>query len=282
MFNKKLSLIAFVFALLLTVSAKAQSDIRKVDFNNFTYEMNDLSGENKMKITVKNGEYFRDDDEDDKLYFKIMSVDYGDLNGDKKDEAIVITVLNTGGTGNFTNGLVFTIKNNKPVILTEFEGGDRADGGLVSAKVVNNLLVVERNSPGENGGACCPEIIETTRYKWNGQDLVQSGETESRELYPAIRISFNKGTSSSIFTLKIANGEIKRFVVEARKGQTLQISSNAKPASDISYRLVSGDGVEKEITGGLSVKLNENGDYIFELSNYSEKDLTVSVTVKIN
>lgn len=281
MFDKKNILIAFVFALLFGVSVKAQSDIRKIDFNNFTYEMNDFEGENKIKITVKNGEYFRDQ-EDDKLYFKVMSVNYGDLDGDKKDEAVVITVFNSGGTGNFTNGLVFTIRNNKPVVLTEFEGGDRADGGLVSAKIVNNLLVVERNSPGENGGACCPEFIETTRYKWNEAELAPSGETESRELYPAARISFNKKTSSSIFTLKIANGEIKRFVVEARKGQTLQVLSNAKPASDISYRLVRGDGVEKEISGGLAVKLNENGDYIFEISNFSEKDLTVSVTVKIN
>jgi len=28
-------------------------DVKKVDFKNFTYEMGDLSGEGKMKITVK-------------------------------------------------------------------------------------------------------------------------------------------------------------------------------------------------------------------------------------
>ena len=81
MFQKKISLMAFGFVLLLTVSINAQSDIRKIDFNNFTYEMYDLSGENKIKVAVKNGEFIRDDPED-RFYFNVMGVTYGDLDGD--------------------------------------------------------------------------------------------------------------------------------------------------------------------------------------------------------
>ena len=33
---------------------------------------------------------------------------------------------------------------------------------------------------------------------------------------------------------------------------------------------------------GITVKLNENGDFVFELSNNAERDLNVSVTVQIN
>jgi hypothetical protein len=267
--------------LLFAAAVHAQNDIRQVDFKNFTYVIGNLSGENKMKVTVKNGEFFRDKD-DDKLYFSVQSVEYGDINSDGNEEAIVITVYNSGGTGNFSDGFVFTLKNGKPVVLTGFEGGDRAEGGLVGAKVSDGILVVERNSPGEFGGACCPQVIETTRYKWNGKRLVQVGKIESRELYPATRISFVKGSSKSIFEANIPKGEIKRFVVGARSGQTLRVSSNAKPAKSVFYRLVRGDGDEKEIDGGMTVRLNKNGDYVFELSNTSDVDLSVSVSVEIN
>jgi len=280
-FKKQISGVVFVLILLFVATVTAQSDIRKVDFKNFTYVIGDLSGENKMKVTVKNGEFFRDK-EDDKLYFSVQSVEYGDINGDGKDEAIVTTVYNSGGTGNFSDGFVFTIKNGKPMVLTGFEGGDRADGGLVSAKVSNGILVVERNSPGEFGGSCCPEFVETTRYKWNGKQLAQVGKAESRELYPALRISFVKGSSKSVFDVSIPKGEIKRFVVGARSGQSLRVSSNAKPAKSVFYRLVRGDGDEKEIAGGMTVKLNKNGDYVLELSNNTEEDLSVSVSVEIN
>ena len=70
MFKKQIFAVVFVLMLLFAPSVRAQSDIRKVDFNNFTYVIGDLSGENKIKITVKNGEFFRDK-EDDKLYFPL-------------------------------------------------------------------------------------------------------------------------------------------------------------------------------------------------------------------
>jgi hypothetical protein len=280
-FKKQIFAIVFVLMLLFAAPVNAQTDIRKVDFKNFTYVIGDLSDENKMKVTVKNGEFFRDK-EDDKLYFSVQSIEYGDINGDGQDEAIVTTAYNSGGTGTFSDGFVFTLKNGKPVVLTGFEGGDRADGGLVSAKVSDGILIVERNSPGEFGGSCCPQVIETTRYKWNGKRLAQVGKTESRELYPATRISFKRGSSMSVFDVSIPKGEIKRFVIGARSGQTLRISSNAKPAKNIFYRLVRGDGEEKETANGLNVKLNKNGDYVFDLSNNTEKDLSVSVMVEIN
>lgn len=281
MFKKQIFGIVFVLLLLFAATVYAQDDIRKIDFKNFTYVIGNLSGENKMKVTVKNGEFFRNK-EDDKLYFSVQSVEYGDINGDGQDEAIVTTVYNSGGTGNFSDGFVFTLKNGKPIVLTGFEGGDRAYGGLVSAKVSNGILVVERNSPGEFGGSCCAEFIETTRYRWNGKQLAQIGKTESRELYPATRISFTKGSSMSIFDVNIPKGEIKRFVVTARSGQTLRVTSNAKPAKSVFYRLVRGDGDEKDIANGMTVKLNKNGDYVFELSNNTENDLSISVSVEIN
>jgi hypothetical protein len=262
-------------------SANAQSDIRKVDFRNFTYEIESLDGEAKEKVTVEDGHYSRDT-EDEKYYFSVEDVVYGDLDGDGKEEAAVGIIVNTGGTGQFSSGLIYTMRGGKATLLTTFEGGDRAYGGIVGAKIVNQTLIVERNAPGEFGAACCAEFIETTRYKWNGAKLVQVGETTSVELYPAERVAFKKGTSMSIIKVKLDKYDRKRFIVGARKGQTLFVSSGIEPSNSLSYDLRRGDGDVKTTENGMIVKLKANGDYVVEISNSTDKVLDFSITIQID
>jgi hypothetical protein len=257
-------------------SASAQADIREVDFSNFTYDVEIF--ETKEKLKVVNGEYYRNKEED-RLFFSAKVAGYGDLDGDGKEEAIVITLMNTGGTGNFTGGIIFTMKGGKPVILTGFEGGDRAYGGLVDAAIKSGILRVERYDVGEAGGACCPEFIVTSQYSWNGSELAQVGKDERRELYPVTRVSFKKGTSLSTFPIKIEKYDRKRFVVGAKKGQTLLVSSAAK---GISSNLFTGEGDVENTEIGMIVKLKENGDFVFEVVNDNENDVNISITVEID
>lgn len=117
--------------------------IRKIDFKNFTYEPF-CAGDETTKVTVKNGEYSKETKEEDytdRFYFNVFDVSYGDVDADNKEEAIILTNCNTGGTGQFTEGLVYTLKAGKAALLTRFEGGDRAYGGLRSAKVENLSLI---------------------------------------------------------------------------------------------------------------------------------------------
>lgn len=277
---KKLFCLLSLSLALAGATAQAQSGIRKIDFKNFTYEITDGPREGKENVTVKDGEFSRISEED-RLFFSITDVAYGDLDGDGQDEAIVRTLMNAGGTGQFTNGRIYTMKGGKAFLMTEFEGGDRAYGGLVSAKIVAGVLTVERYAPGENGANCCPEYIETTRYKWNGTALEQLSDSTTRELYPPTRVSFQKGRALSIFKVKLDKYERKRYVVGARLGQTLLVSTGIEPAAAISYRLVKGDGEVEDGTNGIIVKLKANGDYVFELSNSTENALNVAVTVSI-
>src|SRR6476469_9156721 len=90
----------------LGITAAAQSDIHSVDFKNFAYQPY-CASEATTRIRVKNGEYSKETPQGgyvDHFYFNVMGVTYGDVTGDGQDEAVVLSVCNTGGTGNFTEG----------------------------------------------------------------------------------------------------------------------------------------------------------------------------------
>lgn len=266
------------------LAAFGQSAIQKVDFNNFTYEPGCTAmeeGAKPEKITVKNGEFERStkvDDYTDHFFFKIFSVTYGDLNGDKQDEAIVLSNCNTGGTGQFTEGYVYTMKGGKPSLVVRIEGGDRADGGLVSANVDDGLLFVESNESSTNSGACCPEFTVTEKFRLAGGKLISAGQGVRKELYPAERVQFAKGASSKTITVKITAYEMKRYVVGAGASQTLTVTVDTAEAS----ARLRGDVETTDTPNSFTAKLPTKGDYTIEISNGADKDKEITFTIRIN
>ena len=178
--------------LLLTtgIANAAPNDIYAVDFRNYNYrpscqrlaassaevEQWQLSGSGES-VVATNG-VFQSNNPDDPLDFKITSVTYGDMSSNPV--AIVTTVCNSGGSGDFSEGFVYSMVKSQPKLLAIIQGGDRANGGIHSATITNGLLRVERF--GTNGGACCPEWIQTTDYQWRDGQLVQAGP-ERREKF---------------------------------------------------------------------------------------------------
>lgn len=262
------------------VGVVAQSgDIRQIDLRNFTYEPF-CAGDDVETVTVKDGEFFEEKQMEgytDRFYFKIFDIAYGDLNGDKKDEAVVLSVCNTGGTGNFSEGYIYTMNAGRAARIARIMGGDRAYGGLRSAKVVGGFLMVERNDPGENGGACCPEFILTEKYKLEGERLVEIGRAVQSDIYPKQRITFEKGKFGATLKTRIAAGELKRFVVAARAGQRLSVSTDSTVAE---LRLLEEARVTEGIHNFLAV-LPKSGDYTIEVTNTSDKDIEITLNVKI-
>lgn len=260
-------------------AAFAQSDIRKVDFKNFTYLVQCIS-EQASKVTVKDGEYSQEKQEDgyvDRFYFRVFDFAYGDLTGDGRDEAIVLGVCNTGGTGNFSEGFVFTMKGPKPYLVARIPGGDRADGGLRNTRVEDGLLVVASNDAGPDGGACCPQVIVTTKFKVAGGKIVKVGKEVKRDVYPTERVTFARGMSGKTVRVTIPRQEGKRFTIGARAGQTLSVSVDTGKAS---LRLRE-DAEVKFGTNNFFVKLPKSGDYTVELQNDSDSELAVTVNIKI-
>ena len=180
-----------IFALLLLASIAKGADIHSVDFRNFRFhpsclrladspagiEQAQLKGEGESVI-VTNG-IFKSDNPDDPLDFRIIEINYGNLTSNQV--AIVTTVCNTGGSGEFSEGFIYSMVNGQPKLLAVIEGGDRANGGIKSATIQNGLLRVERF--GTNGGACCPEWVQVRDYQLRDGRLAPVG-LERRRKYP--------------------------------------------------------------------------------------------------
>jgi hypothetical protein len=257
----------FLFA---NLAVYTQTGIRKVDFQNFTYRPSCVY-EGPKTITVKKGEFSREKEMDgytDHFYFNILAVEYGDLNGDKQDEAVVLSVCNTGGTGNFSEGFVYTMKAGEPSLLARVPGGDRADGGLRSLRVESGLLVVVANDPARAAGACCPEGTITSKLRLTGSKWTEVGKPVRQELYPKQRLTFDKGASGKTFKVTIGADDCKRYILGALAGQTLSVSVDKH---DVDLRMLDDDALTTEGTGGFTAKLQRNGDFTFEVSNYGRQ-----------
>jgi len=277
-------LLHFTFLLLLIGacggSVAAQSSWAGGDLMNFTYTPGCASDDAPKPVTVKNGEYSYEKQEDgytDRFFFKVFDVIYGDLTGDGKDEAVALTVCNTGGTGNFTEGFIFGVRNGKAVQLATLPGGDRAYGGIRKAWIDKGRLVVETNDVGEMGGACCPTEIVTSTYKLAGKTLNEVIAPTKRAIFPSRRVNFAKGRSEASVKLTIRGDEGAELVLGAKKGQTMTVTVSDEAVE-------AGLTDEAQITtikNGFRAVLAATGDQTIQLRNGAAEPVTVTVTIQI-
>lgn len=260
--------------------AAANRDIRKVDFKNFSYSPF-CAGEEMQNVTVKDGEFSEEKQADgytDRFYFGVFSINYGDINGDGNEDAVILSNCNTGGSGQFTEGFIYELKDGKPSLLTRIPGGDRAFGGLVEAKIEDNLLVLEAYDAGKDGAACCPEFSVISRFKLTNGKLVETGKEERKELYPAQKVSFPKGATSTIVKVKFTKAEDrKRFSLGAKKGQTLRVTSPDK----VFIELRKGDAEAKDSENGFTATLNETGEFVIEAQFFTDTEQEVTLNISI-
>ncbi len=86
-----------------------------------------------------------------------------DLDGDGTPELIAYVVCMPGGSGTFDSVRAYHVESGRVVEVAAIDGGDRADGGLDGARVVNHDLIVGRYS-GDDEGLCCPTHV--TEETW--------------------------------------------------------------------------------------------------------------------
>jgi hypothetical protein len=189
---KKISgLIVSIIAFAVFANAQATTDIKKIDFTNFTFQIQ------KKSVKMKDGleeTACQEKDSDgiatgDIWNVSAESIAYGDLNGDAKPEAIVPMIANICG-GNMTTDeavLIYTIKGGKISQLPTFEYYDegcaagekgcnfsRTPGVTVTYDAKEKAIIVENYFSTEDDAICCPSLSRQTWYKWNGSAFVES------------------------------------------------------------------------------------------------------------
>jgi hypothetical protein len=282
----KLLQVAFAIFFITSI-ARAQSDIRQVDFKNFTYSP--ACVEENQTIRAKNGEYSRGNPNDpsgDTVYFQVVEVVYGDLTGDGSEEAVVSTLCNTGGTGQFTDGIIFTLRGGKPVEITTLGMGDRAYDGIESVRIENGLLKVGRYGT-ISGGACCPEYVDTHTFRLAGDKLVETGKPVRKKVEqdaPAVeakRIRFARGRTSAVLTGTTDSSD--EYLLGARAGQTMLVHITSKgnnatvEVTDSDGNAVEGNAKPNDWSGALP----KNGDYrIIVRATRGVAAYTLEVTIR--
>jgi len=96
---------------------------------------------------------------------------FGDLNGDGMDDAAVILIENSGGSGSFIYLAAVINENGTPVnVATQFIG-DREQMQAIS--IDGNEIAVEMLAHGPDDPMCCPTQEVTKRYRLQGDQLVE-------------------------------------------------------------------------------------------------------------
>ncbi|HXG64210.1 MAG TPA: hypothetical protein VNO70_03825 [Blastocatellia bacterium] len=282
--------VSLIFILSCATFVRAQSgDIRKIDFHNYTYRPGCLEGD--APVTVKDGEFTRgkvDDPDSNYIYFAAGEVVYGDLTGDGQEEAVVETLCNTGGTGQFTDGIIFTMKDGKPVEIGTLGVGDRAYGGIAEIAIENGLLKVGRYGT-ESGGACCPEYIETATYRLSGNKLIEVGkptrkkvqQEEEQPASEAKRIRFQRERTTAVLTG--ATDSSVAYILGARAGQKMFVHLTSKSGNaEVMVQGADGAALQGESRPeDWSGTLPKTGDYrITVISTGGKTVYTLEVTIR--
>ncbi len=95
----------------------------------------------------------------------------GDLNGDGVDDAAVILISNSGGSGTFYHLAAVLNQNGVPKHTASVSLGDRTR--IKSIDIKSGEIVVGMVTHGPNDPLCCPTLEVTQKYKLQGDKLVE-------------------------------------------------------------------------------------------------------------
>ena len=183
----------FALGLVVLISSgvsMAQKNIRQIDFKNFRYPLSGpLLGHDRLQwldlpsmahpsrkpIHLVNGTDLTKASSfvmDGREYaqwegFTLESVQFADLTGDGKEEAIIVLRYNTGGTQNTNYVYIYTFEDGKPKLLAYCYTGDRAYFGLNKVYGDHGTLVFELSDPRKSSGDCCSSGFVRVKYRWH-------------------------------------------------------------------------------------------------------------------
>lgn len=186
----------FVASLLLCVPAiVAHGDcpnIRKVDFRNRPYPLHEngfTQGTEWLRVRKGRFEEPHENPIVSFLYFQIVRVSFGDLNGDRRDEAAV-TAIYGSNSGSFylTDTYVFGCVDERIRLIGILkQDGIEKDTGMDLQESVNNPMRIKNRrlyiTYGTEGNRPSPEFTTTFRYNIRRGKLRLAGRPLRRRNY---------------------------------------------------------------------------------------------------
>ncbi len=105
------------------------------------------------------------------------SVAFGDLDGDGADDAVVLLVLNSGGTGRFYHLIAVLNRDGRPQQAASRDLGDRQR--IQRLAITRQRIEVDRLTQGPAAGMCCPYVPLHQDYALAGAQLVLTASTRA-------------------------------------------------------------------------------------------------------
>ena len=258
------------------------AEFADVDFLNFTHVIEEFES---LSVTVEDGEYYN---EDERVYFSVSDVQYGDLGFGEGPEAAVYVFYNTGGTGQFTNVLVYGSEDGEIVQKASAGTGDRAFGGIDSGRIEDGKLILNRYI---GDAACCPTGVQVLSHESNsdGTDFVSSQVGDAIALVSfddanLKELKFFPGTS---FAFLSGSGDSEALDFAARGGQTVVLNNIENGLGAVEVLLIDTDGQTVLGTASadseLEFELPEDGTYLLKPSTLEQtyEDLSPYFSARI-
>lgn len=173
---------AFAFA----STALGATTMRDVDFKNLSYSWPAFWGgvpsswewltAMPRSIGLVDGDYRSD--KGFVAYAGLLSVSYGDLTGDGKEEAAVVLHCSPGGTGTWQLLYVYTLADGSLKLLGVLRSGSRAYGGLLDVQIAGGALILDFQDPDRAVADCCSRGVIRVRYHERGGRFVEVAKRE--------------------------------------------------------------------------------------------------------
>lgn len=179
----------------LAPETTSTSEIRQVDFLNFTYpNLGYYYNRLRKTIELKQGEFeFTRHERDFMMWLVDLSPDhvsYADLTGDGEEEAILEMFSHSGMSGGEHFIYIYTMKMRHPRLLWFFETSASGSdiGGLRALKSQNgelelelngvNRVIGQRATIGAEDCEQCDGYFTRLRFRWNGKTFQKIREPE--------------------------------------------------------------------------------------------------------
>ena len=253
-----------------TTAGSASPDWASVDFENFEYRLEAIGD----PFTVTDGEFRRGEPgSTDFAYVKVFDVGIGDIGDGPEQEAYVSIFFNAGGTGQFSDVLVYGWANGGPELLDRAGTGDRGLGGVADATIDGDTLRITQD---EGDAACCPDRRVTVGHQIQDGRLNQvSGPVEQALIFVddvslPPEIKFLRGTTSAVVAGESSGGEVAFF--EAGNGQRLTLVVDALHGLDPldSFEVVEAIEVVDSASGQvlLTVEADQTGTVVLPTAGF--------------